>query len=96
MQGFLPSAVMAAVLTCAAATATADTRTTPEPPTGAGTRAVATPPPGHQGQWWTHPRGCEYSRAGRPGETVWFVIINTRRPGCPTYIVGTSPYDDMY
>lgn len=54
------------------------------------------PPAGHTAQWWTHPLGCEYSRAGRPGETVWFLIINTRRPGCPGYIVQSSPYNDVY
>lgn len=51
---------------------------------------VATPPATHQGQWWTNPLGCEYSRAGRPGETMWFLIINTAKPGCPTYIAGTT------
>ncbi|MCR9113879.1 MAG: hypothetical protein NXH84_11435 [Rhodobacteraceae bacterium] len=56
----------------------------------------AMPPSGHQGQWWTHPKGCEYSRAGRPGETVWYLIINTARPGCPKYIVSHSPYNDVY
>lgn len=43
----------------------------------------AAPALNHQGQWWTHPKGCEYSRAGRGGETVWYLIINTARPGCP-------------
>jgi len=52
--------------------------------------AVAKPPVGYQGQWWTHPLGCEYSRAGRPGETMWFLIINTRKKGCPSYISGTT------
>ncbi|MEO1138792.1 MAG: hypothetical protein AAFW87_04975 [Pseudomonadota bacterium] len=56
----------------------------------------AAPPAGHQGQWWTHPRGCEYSRAGRPGETVWYLIINTAKRGCPSYIVGHSSYGDVY
>lgn len=54
------------------------------------------PPAKHAAQWWTHPLGCEYSRAGRPGETVWFLIINTARPGCPTHIVQHSPYGDVY
>lgn len=44
------------------------------------------PPATHAGQWWTHPSGCEYSRTGRPGEVVWYLIINTARPECPTYI----------
>lgn len=54
------------------------------------------PPRGYKAQWWTHPIGCEYSRAGRPGETVWFLIINTARPGCPSHIVQSSPYNDVY
>lgn len=49
----------------------------------------------HQGQWWTHPKGCEYSRTGRPGETVWYLIINTARAGCPTYIA-TRGGADVY
>lgn len=49
----------------------------------------------HRGQWWTHPAGCEYSRAGRPGETVWYLIINTARPGCPAYIA-TGGFRDIY
>lgn len=53
------------------------------------------PPDGHAGQWWTHPIGCEYSRAGRPGETVWYLIVNTARPGCPTYIVRHG-FGDVY
>jgi hypothetical protein len=44
------------------------------------------PPAEHVGQWWTHPSGCQYSRAGRPGEVVWYLIINTERPECPSYI----------
>ncbi|WP_299373524.1 hypothetical protein [uncultured Tateyamaria sp.] len=52
--------------------------------------AVVKPPVSYQGQWWVHPLGCEYSRAGRPGETMWFLIINTRKKGCPSYIAGTT------
>ena len=48
--------------------------------------AQTVPPASFQGQWWTHPAGCEYSRAGRPGETVWFLIVNSRKSGCPTFI----------
>ncbi|WP_297768786.1 hypothetical protein [uncultured Roseovarius sp.] len=59
-----------------------------------GTGSVA-PPVSHQGQWWTHPIGCEYSRAGRPGEIVWYLIINTARPGCPTYIP-VRGFKDIY
>ena len=57
--------------------------------------AVAKPPVSYQGQWWTHPLGCEYSRAGRPGETMWFLIINTAKPGCPTYIA-TKTWGGVY
>ncbi len=53
------------------------------------------PPKGYSGQWWTHPMGCEYSRAGRPGETIWFLIINTARPGCPSHIVQHG-FKDVY
>jgi hypothetical protein len=52
--------------------------------------AAAKPPVNFQGQWWTHPLGCEYSRAGRPGETMWFLIVNTRKKGCPSYIAGKT------
>ncbi|SFO00991.1 hypothetical protein SAMN04487859_11331 [Roseovarius lutimaris] len=53
------------------------------------------PAEGYSSQWWTHPIGCEYSRAGRPGEIVWYLIINTARPGCPTYIVQRG-FSDVY
>ena len=53
------------------------------------------PPDGYSAQWWTHPKGCEYSRAGRPGEIVWFLIINTVKPGCPTHIVQRG-FSDAY
>ncbi|MEO0937236.1 MAG: hypothetical protein AAFY38_03705 [Pseudomonadota bacterium] len=52
--------------------------------------AVETPPANLGGQWWTNALGCEYSRAGLPGQTMWFLIINTSKPGCPTYIKGHS------
>ncbi|WP_370302174.1 hypothetical protein [Pseudooceanicola sp.] len=45
------------------------------------------PPPGYTDQWWTAPNNCEYSRAGRPGETVWYLIINTAHRGCDAYLV---------
>lgn len=53
------------------------------------------PPEGYASQWWTHPKGCEYSRAGRPGEIVWYLIVNTVKPGCPTHIVQRG-YSDAY
>ena len=59
-----------------------------------GTSSVM-PTEGYSSQWWSHPIGCEYSRAGRPGETVWYLIINTARPGCPTYIVQHG-FSDVY
>ncbi len=57
--------------------------------TAAGAQSMK-PPTSYQGQWWTHPSGCEYSRAGRPGETMWFLILNTAKKGCPTYISGKT------
>ena len=60
-----------------------------------GGKSAAMPAQGYSSQWWTHPIGCEYSRAGRPGETVWYLIINTARPGCPTYIVQHG-FSDVY
>lgn len=56
---------------------------------------AAMPGEGYSSQWWTHPIGCEYSRAGRPDKTVWYLIINTARPGCPTYIVQHG-FSDVY
>ena len=53
------------------------------------------PPVSYQGQWWTHPSGCTYSRAGRPGETMWFLQVNTAKKGCPTYIAGKT-WGDTY
>ena len=45
------------------------------------------PPPGYTSQWWVAPNRCEYSRSGRPGETVWFLIINSAHNKCDRYIV---------
>ncbi len=57
------------------------------------------PPMEYANQWWVHPSGCEYSRAGRPGEVVWYIIINSiGRKTCPRLIVQQamgSPYKDM-
>ena len=44
------------------------------------------PPSGFQGQWWTHPAGCQYSRAGRPGEVVWFLTSVPKGASCPEFI----------
>jgi hypothetical protein len=45
------------------------------------------PPQGYSGRWWTSPNKCDYSRAGRPGEIVWYLIINTAHRGCEPYMV---------
>lgn len=45
------------------------------------------PPQGYTAQWWTAPNKCEYSRAGRPGEVVWYLIINTAHSGCEVRLI---------
>jgi len=57
--------------------------------------SIEKPSDEHKGQWWTNSKGCRYSRAGVPGETMWFLIINTARKGCPTYIT-TKSHTGMY
>jgi hypothetical protein len=39
--------------------------------------AAEIPPIGYEGQTWRAASGCQYTRAGRPGETVWYLIINS-------------------
>lgn len=39
--------------------------------------AIQIPPIGYEKQNWKSASGCEYSRAGRPGETVWYLIMNS-------------------
>lgn len=53
------------------------------------------PPPGYKSQWWVAPNNCEYSRSGRPGETVWFLIINSAQKDCARYIVERG-FKDAY
>ena len=53
------------------------------------------PPPGYKERWWTAPNNCEYSRAGRPGETVWFLIVNTAHRKCEVYLVERG-FSDAY
>jgi uncharacterized membrane protein len=53
------------------------------------------PPNGYAGQTWRTPNNCDYSRAGRPGETVWYLISNTAHRGCKTYIVQKG-FSDVY
>lgn len=45
------------------------------------------PPANYKGQWWTSPENCQYSRAGRPGETVWYLIVNTAHMKCPSRLI---------
>ncbi|WP_299670447.1 hypothetical protein [uncultured Roseobacter sp.] len=45
------------------------------------------PPANHRGQWWTSPDNCQYSRAGRPGETVWYLIVNTAHDACARRLI---------
>lgn len=55
------------------------------------------PPAGYSSQWWVHPSGCEYSKAGRPGEIVWYVIVNTiGNRDCPGMIVQKAYADSNY
>lgn len=56
---------------------------------------IEKPTEAHKGQWWTNSKGCRYSRTGTPGETMWFLITNTARKGCPTYITVRS-HTGMY
>lgn len=46
-------------------------------------RSAPTPPPAsHQGQWYTTPDGCAYSRAKAPGyATQWILILNPHHLG---------------
>ncbi|MFK7746347.1 MAG: hypothetical protein AB8B47_14925 [Roseobacter sp.] len=45
------------------------------------------PPTNWKSQWWTSPQNCQYSRAGRPGETVWYLIVNTAHAKCPVRLI---------
>ncbi|MBW4710521.1 hypothetical protein KX928_22260 [Roseobacter sp. YSTF-M11] len=45
------------------------------------------PPANYRGQWWTSPDNCQYSRAGRPGETVWYLIVNTAHSKCEARLI---------
>ena len=48
---------------------------------------IAAPPVHHTTQWWTSSAGCEYSRSGRPGGAVtWIVTKVPRGAVCPQYI----------
>jgi hypothetical protein len=46
--------------------------------------APAGPSESYQGQWYTTPDGCSYSRAKAPGySTMWVLIINPHHIGQP-------------
>lgn len=54
------------------------------------------PPAGYAARRWTHPNGCDYSLAGRPGERVWYLIINTLgNKDCVRYFVETPLPNDI-
>ena len=45
---------------------------------------IPRPPDTHQGQWYTSPQGCSYSRAKAPGyRTTWHLILNPHHIGQP-------------
>lgn len=47
-------------------------------------RSYAAPPDSYQGQWFTTPDGCSYSRAKAPGyATMWVLIMNPHHIGQP-------------
>ena len=45
------------------------------------------PPANYRGQWWTSPDNCQYTRAGRPGETVWYLIVNSAHKKCQVRLI---------
>lgn len=45
------------------------------------------PPANYKGQWWTSPDNCQYTRAGRPGETVWYLIVNSAHSKCQVRLI---------
>ena len=45
------------------------------------------PPANYKGQWWTSPDNCRYSRAGRPGEIVWYLIVNSAHMKCQVRLI---------
>ena len=47
-------------------------------------RAYSPPPESYQGQWYTAPNGCSYSRTKAPGyATTWVLILNPHHIGQP-------------
>ena len=54
------------------------------------------PPEGFQDRRWSHPNGCDYSLAGRPGERVWYVVLNTMgSKNCVRYFVEKALPNDV-
>jgi hypothetical protein len=51
------------------------------------------PPANYKGQWWTSPDNCQYSRAGREGETVWYLIVNTAHMQCERRLIQRAMSD---
>lgn len=72
-------------LLCIPALAVALTAAAPADALGIGKRKITTPPPdSYQGQWYTTPNGCSYSRAQAPGYAVmWVLILNPHHIGQP-------------
>lgn len=53
------------------------------------------PPLDYAGRRWSHPNGCDYSLAGRPGERVWYVVLNTMGGNdCVRYFVEVAIPND--
>lgn len=51
---------------------------------GARSALKQAPPPDYQGQWYTTPDGCSYSRAQAPGyPPTWHLINNPHHIGKP-------------
>jgi len=47
-------------------------------------QGLSAPPASYQGQWYTAPDGCSYSRASAPGYgTMWVLIRNPHHIGQP-------------
>ena len=52
------------------------------------------PPNSFRGQIWTSANGCKYTRAGLQGETIWYLIVNSRKGrDCELKIVQTPGTD---
>lgn len=58
------------------------------------TAAMDVPPLRHKSRRWTAADGCQYSRAGRPGETVWYLIINSSGGKDCRRVIALETYND--